>query len=233
MMQIWDLFPYWRERWAVDARLRLWADVDGYKPVALLGDRTHRGQPLERPTLPIPSFTTRLDADGTWEREKQQRDAAWQLKPRMHPDDLVLLTDADELVDPRALPAIAAMTEDAPVKLRMQIYVCGTRWRHPGWWKHPAACRARDLPERPTDDLRMYFGPIPRACLRVPDAGWHLTYYGSDEDIDLKLSAFAHEEADTPQMRQDLAAARETGFPDLVDDPLTGPLADILAGVSA
>lgn len=234
-MKVWDVFPYWREQWAALARLWLWStlapEVD-YRPVALLGDRTHRGNPLPDdlpdPPAGVERIRVTLDAADDWGREAQQRDAVRQLLPRMNPDDVVLLCDADEIVDPRALPTIVEMTAGAPVKLRMAIYACGTRWRHPGWWKHPAACRARDLPEKPTDDLRMYFGPIPRACLRVPDAGWHLTYYGTDEDADLKLSAFAHAESDTEETRRDLADLRDNGT-GWIDDPLTGPLADILA----
>jgi hypothetical protein len=234
---VWDAFPYWRERWAVEARLRLWADLAPdvpYTPVALVGDRTHRGDPLPDglPDLPagVEAVSVTLDAGDDWGREAQQRDAVRLLLPRMEPDDLLLLCDADELVDPRVLPAILAATEHGPVKLRMLIYMCGTRWRHPTWWKHPAACRARDIPAQPTADLRMYFGPIPRPMPRVPDAGWHLTYYGSDEDVDRKLSAFAHAEHDTVQMRRELADLRHNGI-GCVDEPLTGPLADILIDI--
>jgi hypothetical protein len=232
-VKVWDVFPYWRERWAVEARLQLWAalapEVD-YEPVMLVGDRTHRGLPLPD-TRPSPSGVlavfTALDADGPWEREKQQRDAVRELLPQMAPDDLVLLCDADEFVDPRALPAIAAATDSGPVKLRMALYCCGIRWRHRDWWRHGAACRARDLPAKPSDELRLNF-----ALPKVDEAGWHLTYLGTDEDVDRKLSAFAHDECDTEAMRQELAMVREvgTGFD---DHPLTGPLAEILAGVPA
>lgn len=228
-MRVWDVFPYWRERWAIDARQQLWADVHDvdltYAPVALVGDRTHRGIPLPIPNLPVELVLVTLDADGDWGREAQQRDAVRQVLPSMYPDDLMLLCDADELVDPQALPRILEATEHGPVKLRMAHYMCGTRWRHRDWWRHGAACRARDLPEHPTADLRMNF-----ALPKVPDAGWHLTYMGTDEDVDLKLSAFAHAELDTPQTRQDLARFRVEGT-DWIDDPLTGPLADILSGV--
>lgn len=223
---IWDVFPYWRERWAVDARLKLWAGMGtGYRAVALVGDRTHRGDPLPWPVLPVdvqPVAVT-LDAGDDWGREAQQRDAVRSLVPVMAPDDLVLLCDADELVDPRALPAIAAATRNGPVKLRMAIYMCGTRWRHRDSWRHPAACRARDLPEHPTDELRLNF-TLPK----VPAAGWHLTYF--DEDVDGKLAAFAHAEWDTPQARDEFARIRAEGV-GLDDDPLTGPLADTLAAL--
>lgn len=236
-MRVWDVFPYWREQWAVDARLKLWAGVDGYVPVALVGDRTHRGNRQPWPVPQVERVAVTLDADSDWGREAQQRDAVrlllrdtrgmFSTLPWMDPDDLILLTDADELVDPRALPAIAKATESGPVKLKMVHYMCGTRWRHRDWWRHAGACRARDLPEHPTAELRMNF-----VLPRVPDAGWHLTYFGTDEDVDLKLSAFAHAEYDTAQTRLDIAHIRAEG-PGWIDGPLTGPLADILAAVAA
>jgi hypothetical protein len=221
-VKVWDVFTYWREEWAARARLRLWADVDGYTAVALVGDRTHRGHPLPAPQLPegVGVVAVTLDAAGNWERERQQRDAVRVLP--MAPDDLVLLCDADELVDPAALPAILHATESGPVKLRMALYVAGTRWRHRDPWRHPAGCRARDLPERPSEQLRLNF-----ALPKVHQAGWHLTYMGTDEDVDAKLSAFAHEECDTAQYREDVARLRDSGE-GWIDDPLAGPLADIL-----
>lgn len=227
-MRIWDVFPYWRERWAVDARTRLWAGVDGYTPVALVGDRTHRGNPLpEEPDPGVESVRVVLDADGDWAREEQQRDAVRLLLPAMDPDDLILLCDADEFVDPRVLPRIVEGTARGLVKLHMAHYMCGTRWRHANWWRHAGACRARDLPEHPSRDLRMNF-----ALLRILEAGWHLTYMGTDDDVDLKLKSYAHAETDNEQTRREVADIRAngTGF---IDDPLTGPLAEILAGFVA
>lgn len=230
-MKVWDVFPYWCEGWAARARLQLWVDpapeVD-YRPVALTGDRTHRGHflpPGNRVQAGVEVIHTVLTHYGDWGREQQQRDAVRQLLPQMDPDDLVLLCDADELVDPRVLPAIVAATEAGPVKLKMEMYCCGVRWRHRDSWRHAAACRARDLPERPSEALRLNF-----ALPKVPNAGWHLTYYGDRLYVDAKLSAFAHAEYDTEDMRRELAEVREYGT-GWIDAPLTGPLADILTGM--
>jgi hypothetical protein len=166
-----------------------------------------------------------LDAPDDWGREEQQRDAVVEFaREHMAPDDLILLTDADEIVDPRRLPDILAATEHGPVKLAMGLWMCGTRWRNVRPWTHPAACRARDLPPFPSQNLRLSRRPV------VPGAGWHLSYFGTDEDIDAKLRAFAHAECDTAENRAGLARLREHGDAERVDDPLTGPLADFLAG---
>lgn len=181
-----------------------------------------------QPELPagVEVVAVTLDADGDWEREKQQRDAVRVLLDRMGRDDLLLLCDADEIVDPRRVGAIVAATESGPVKLRMTMFACGARWRHRDPWNHPAACRTRDLPPHPSDQLRLNFG-LPK----VRDAGWHLTYMGTDADVDAKLKAFAHAECDTEQMRRELADVRVNGT-GWVDAPLTGPLADVLGEVA-
>lgn len=227
---VWDVFPYWCERWAAQARGVLWAKLAPevpYRAVACVGDRTFRGNDLPA-GLPEPGVgivEVVLDAEDDWAREHQQRNAVLSLLPSMQPNDLVLLTDADEIVDPRVLPVIAAMTASGPIKLGMALYMLGTRFRNPGWWTHPAACRVRDLPADPSRNLRSRFDlPVLRG------AGWHLTYQGTDADVDAKLSAFSHVEWDTAEKREELARLRMQGT-GMVDEPLSGPLVDVLRSV--
>lgn len=235
MTTVYDCFPYWKERWAAEARLYLWATLQPgveYVPVAFAGDRTHRGNPL-RPDLPgLPDGVERLSVtldspDGDWGREKQQRDAVYALKAEMDPEDLVIVADADEIADPRRLDALLAATDGGPCKLAMGLWYYGTRWKQPAPWMHAAACRARDLPPNVSDKLRLASLPV------LPDAGWHLSWQGSDEDRSTKLSAFAHAEYDTADERELLVRAAVEGLDvrgkPLLDEPLTGPLADWLA----
>ena len=233
-VKVWDCFPMWRELWAYRARLALWAefapDVD-YQAVPLLGDRTHRGDPLPLEVmalwndLPHNGYAmVTLDAGSDWGREEQQRDAVVELRPRMADDDLVLLGDADELVDPRALAAIVAATEDGPCKLEMALYFYGTRWRYQRPWRHAGACRARDLPASVSKSIRLAGHTI------VPDAGWHISYVG---DGDQKLRAFAHSEVDNEEFRATLAAGPDLGTSPggreaLADDPLPEDIARLI-----
>lgn len=230
-MKVWDTFPYWREAWAAEARLRLWAefapDVD-YRPYALVGDRTHRGDPLPEGLPAVPTgcgeYRVKLTADSDWGREEQQRDAVGDLLWDAGPDDLVLLGDADELVDPCRLDAILAATANGPCKLGMALYFYGTRWRYPRPWFHPGACRVRDMPESVSKSIRLARHPA------VFDAGWHVSYVG---DTDAKLRAFAHSEADTAEFRATLADGRVLGTSpggreQLLDDPLPADIAALI-----
>ena len=232
-MIVYDAVMYWRETRLLEARRALWATLAphiDYRIVALVGDRTFRGGSRQAPLPPAglvdQTIKMALTADGAWRREWQQRDGV--CRAAIRPHHLVLMTDADEFVDPRALPAIAEAAKSGPVKLGMDMWYFGTRWRNPEGWRHPAAFFRHHMPRRPSA-LRDEHERFPL----VPNSGWHLSYFGEGDD-DSKLSAFSHADHDTPGQRAHLARGRVRGigpnFETLVDEPLTGPLADLLGG---
>lgn len=210
-MRVFDCFPYWREAWAIELRLRLWEAVAPeveYHPVAFYGDVTHRGDPLPEPAIDPRCQSVRVTLPGPdpWAREAQQRDAVTQLRGRLGEDDLILLTDADEIVDPAMVNMIAdrCVGPYSYVKLGMTMYFFGARWRFQDPWRHPGAFFARNMPlVSPTLQVRM---DIMHAAIGA--AGWHFTYVG---DIDTKLKAFAHAETDTVDYRAAMAQAKLTG----------------------
>lgn len=228
-MRVFDCFPFWREAWAIELRLRLWAEfapqVD-YIPVAFVGDRDHRGNPLPDVAVDPRCRVVRvtLDAEGNWGREMQQRDAILSLRSHFRPDDMILLCDADEIVNPMRLDQIAERcnTHHSYVKLAMAMYFFGTRWLFPTPWRHPGAFFARDMPVYPTAQVRM-----DTAHAAVGAAGWHLTYVG---DLASKLKAFAHEEMDTEETFRTLQQAMTTGklgTYKLLDIPIQGRVGDL------
>jgi hypothetical protein len=224
---IWDCFPYWREHRLVTARQELWkrSGLD-VRLVAFVGDRTHRGNP--KPPSPAPPKGVRvvevtLTAADDWGRERQQRDAVLQLVPEMDPDDLVLLCDADELVDPSATARIYGRAERGMTSLEMWCYLFDTDWRTARPWLQAKACTARHLADL-RGDVRATW-----TYQRAQRAGWHFSY---QDDVDGKLAAFAHAECDTPEHRQLVDRCRVQhldfeGHP-LVYQPLTGVVAEVL-----
>lgn len=232
---IWDCVPYWRERRLVAARLELWRR-SGFDVtvVAFVGDRTHRGHP-KPPGLPDPPSGVRvvdvvLDAGDNWSRERQQRDAVIDIRPEMAPDDLVLLCDADEIVHPAAIPQILEKAQSGPVRLSMAVYVFDTSTLSLSRWSHAVALYARDLQSKPSQRHRERHGRQPR----IADAGWHFTYQGDAHAIDQKLSAFAHAEEDTAEVREAWEIRRAQRVdPDgpYIERPLTGEIAEVLRGI--
>lgn len=155
--------------------------------------------------------TAGLDGDG-WDRRRRQCDA---LKGGLHdsaPDDIVLLSDLDEIV---SADAMTTLREQPPrsgevicFELRMFNYFLNLEldefWLRSG----PRAIRRADL--RTMERLRKVYGPSPvwrRDVMRaikasfqmgrpvrrrvVRNAGWHFSYLGGIDAIRRKLKSYA------------------------------------------
>lgn len=197
-MRVIDAFPFFNEVELLRARVALLRGSVNYHVVAE-GNRTHQGHPaplvLNRTALPegrVRRCVARLPAQGrghaaNWERERAQRDYLRACILDLDPEDLVLLTDADEIPNPEVIDRVAEVTEGGPVILGMRMIYYG-RWEDPSGWWHAKASRVRDLPNSLTD-LRLRFD-----LAAVPDAGWHLSYVGDEDRLRRKVTAFAHAE---------------------------------------
>lgn len=198
-MAVIDAFPFFNENELLRARMLLLRDAVTMH-VAVEGNRTHQGFTRGSALTTLSTSKGRLvsrvaqlsegDGDGAnWRREREQRDFLREMFDdlELDPEDLVLLTDADEIPDPAVIPRVLEVTEGGPVILGMRMIYYGC-WENPvGWW-HAKACRVRDLPESLTD-LRLRFDLHP-----VVDAGWHLSYLGNEGRLRRKVTAFAHAE---------------------------------------
>jgi hypothetical protein len=123
----------------------------------------------------------------------------------MAADDLVLICDADEIVNPEAIGRITDRVSYGVAALEMWLYPHDTSWRCVKPWMQAKAARPHQL----QPDLRGMW-----AMKRVQRAGWHLTT--SD---DTKLSAFAHAECDTVEHRAHVQRCRDN-LTDLEARPL-------------
>lgn len=213
-MRVVDAFPFFNETELLRARMRLLREVVDVH-VAAEGDRTHQGFARSRVLSPEPegrlvaSVATLPDGSGpaaNWQREREQRDLLRKMfvDLELEAEDLVLLTDADEIPDPEVLPRVLKATEAGPIILGMRMVYYG-RWEYPGGWWHAKACRVRDLPESLTD-LRLRFD-LPA----LPDAGWHLSYLGDEARLRRKVTAFAHAENSEFEVWERIRSGEETG----------------------
>nr|WP_233101727.1 DUF5672 family protein [Variovorax sp. IB41] len=162
---------------------------------------------------------------GFWIREKFQRN---QIVRGLHdaaPDDLVLISDADEI--PRA-SVVQAMRDDRRhtlFGLCLAFYYFYANYRNvegpeaSSVWT-VAATRAQ-LDALTPDQLRMRIRTGAQPALILADAGWHLSYLAMDEDaVRAKIRGFAHQEHNAPEFLAaiDIAALLVSGK-DLYDRP--------------
>ena len=207
--RIFDLFPYNGELEVLRIKLHEmgpWVD----RFVLVESAATFSGQPKplrfdEAARAELEPFLTKIShvvidrfADhvtSAWAREFHQRDQAIvALRNLCGPDDLVILSDVDEVVDRRALEAFER--EAAP--LALSVFRFFLNYRLAGQQECKAVvCRARHLERWGSSLLRTVLVPG-LLNWRVPDAGWHFSSAGDAEDIARKLASYAHEENNRP-----------------------------------
>lgn len=132
--------------------------------------------------------------NGPWSRDFRQRDlAVTAISGLAAPDDLVLLTDVDEIVDRRALDGF----EGDMACLRMAMFRFFLNYRPD----------AHHFPERPTGavvraEMLQRFGSSylrfelarHKKGLQVNSAGWHFTSMCDPARLVAKINSYAHQE---------------------------------------
>ena len=128
-----------------------------------------------------------------WAREFYQRDQALAaLQGVCAPDDLVLLTDVDEVLDRRAVADFHG--EGASVTMRFHRYFLNYRLAA-AQTDTSSLWRAKLLERWSPSFARNLLGTR-LLTRRIRDAGWHFSSVGELADITHKLSSYAHQEND-------------------------------------
>jgi hypothetical protein len=124
-------------------------------------------------------------------------------------EDIVLVSDVDELPRPQAVQQLAHCAGfDFPVALhmRMHYYTLNSVWLdeegNPWPWSHAKAAplSLMRLPQHSPYALRLN-SPPPRMALQ--HAGWHLSYFGGVATIMKKIRHLAHQENNRPEVLQE------------------------------
>jgi beta-1,4-mannosyl-glycoprotein beta-1,4-N-acetylglucosaminyltransferase len=152
------------------------------KPLVFEANRGRFGEWAERITYVVADLPAAGDA---WERERVQRDAIAHGLGGAAPDDLILLSDVDEI--PTGSGVYAAAVAGHPVVFEMTACYFAVDWVAPWPWLGTAACRYKDAPPLLSGmrDARQLW-PV------LYGAGWHLSWLGGPEGIRGKLAHRAH-----------------------------------------
>lgn len=207
---IYDVFTFFNEVDLLELRFReLESVVDVF--VIVEGTRTHRGEPKPayfqenirrfRPWMNKiiyylvndPPGGDRNDLEATWCRDFHQRDCIKRVLPVVEPDDIVLHTDADEIV--RADAVRNYSIEQGIAALQMRFYHFYLNYQSNGAWELAIACPGSVYNSLPPSKLRYLDHRYPSyytVNTFLPDAGWHFSYLGGVENIKLKLRSYLH-----------------------------------------
>lgn len=137
---------------------------------------------------------------GAWDRERYQRNS---FVPSLYylgltDDDLVMITDVDEIPNFDTISYIKDYDLKGLYKLEMVIHVASlyNKLAYPKWY-HPKIADWGTLKGRTPDSCRSDFN-----CQWWENAGWHLTYFGGPKDIENKINSFSHQEFNREEFKQ-------------------------------
>ena len=230
---IYDCFTFFNELDLLEIRLNtLNAVVDKF--VIAESTRTHRGTPkelvFEKNKERFAAFASKIiyikvddllseeeiekDAYNlAWVNENRQRNALKRGLNEAKPDDIILLSDLDEIPNPDTIARLNdCLSGDVRgVRFEMAFYYYYLNFRNyssPNWYLGTAATRysifedpylmslkcGRYMPEQENRGATMQrLRSMPWKTI-LPNAGWHFSYLGGMEAIVKKLRAFSHSE---------------------------------------
>ncbi|MGQ0738909.1 MAG: hypothetical protein ACT4OJ_07625 [Bacteroidota bacterium] len=214
-MKIFDCFTFFNELDLLELRLKL---LDRYVDHFVIAESniTHSGKPKpyhfeevkERFNpwqgkiiyIPVRQSAVGLvfeeqnsynPGSAAWKLENGQRNALLDAASSMKDDDLVLLSDLDEIPDPAAIKKAAAANKPVAFSLLFHYYFLNCQnTGESRWWKGCIASTAKQFRETGPQGLRDKRDVYPS----MNSAGWHFSFLGGVEKIRQKLQAFAHTE---------------------------------------
>jgi beta-1,4-mannosyl-glycoprotein beta-1,4-N-acetylglucosaminyltransferase len=207
-MTIYDCFTYYNESNIIQIRFEELKDVVDYF-VVVESSQTFTGKPKPFYFDDLPSWIDQWkekiirikidfpdDIKTSWEREFFQRNAISQIIDRLDDSDVVLISDADEVVKSSLLKKITDYT--IPARIDVKQYFWNFNWQvppHCDQGARPVVCAKYTLKNNTPQELRSKELPV------IPDGGWHFSFFGELEKIQNKIESFAHTEYDLQEYK--------------------------------
>jgi beta-1,4-mannosyl-glycoprotein beta-1,4-N-acetylglucosaminyltransferase len=235
-MKIIDCFIFYNELELLNYRLNLLNDVVAYF-IIVEATHTHAGHPKElffkNNRHMFEKFNSKIihivvddfphifpninyEKKEQWINEKFQRNCGTRGLSQITnlcDDDILIVSDLDEIPDPRILSLIPSSMDIASLEMHLYYYNLNTKVKEK--WYHAKLVSIGKLNQyRPTlDDIRFI------KCGYIPNGGWHLSYFGDIRFIQNKLKNFAHQEFNTITMTdENIIANKIKTHTNLFDD---------------
>jgi len=215
-----DVFPFYNELEMLEYRLEtLYPVVDKF--VLVESTLTYRGTPkelfYEKNKNKFIKFSDKIihvvddemmvNPSNPWYNERHQRDYAG-IKVVMNmglaPTDIIISCDVDEIPDPEIVKTLDTLLVYPIMALKMDMYYYTLEHKLTIDWIQPTALHFFALQQIESLTQARHF-PDKKI---IPNAGWHLSYFGDPQFIINKLKNFAHAEfADAADVPEDVLRA--------------------------
>lgn len=135
-----------------------------------------------------------------WKLENGQRNALGEAASFIADDNLVLLSDLDEIPDPALLKKLKPGKEPMALSQLFHYYFLNCQnTGHERWWKGTIASTGKQFKEITPQGLR----DKRNEYRSIKKGGWHFSYLGGIEKIKTKIRSFAHTEFNKEEFLND------------------------------
>ncbi len=216
-MAIYDCFQYFNEDHVVDLRLNILDKFVDYFVVSE-STKTHQGK-SKKLNFNIKNFSkfknkiiyVVADYDGDIEFikhkggesiiEQHQRNEIIRGLKKAHENDLIILSDSDEIPDLNKLNQIKPRTKFTAFSQKMFMYKMNLQNLNESGWIGSKICLKKYLsyPQKLRDlKFKKYpFWRIDKINHQIIEGGWHFSFLHSPKDIANKIQSYSHGEFNT------------------------------------
>jgi hypothetical protein len=219
-MKIFDVFSFYNEFDVLEIRLKeLWNTVDYF--IILESNVTYVGNPKEylfdknkerfapylekirHIKLDVPFEEQKKvfprEIDDHWTREKYQRYAAIQQLQDVSPEDIIIVSDCDEIPRAEMIEMIKEDQNDYDRYLmwipQLQYKINYLKIQYPSRHGVIMVTRGRAFTDPQQErEYSFFWNQKPANTVMVDHGGWHFTYFGDNEHCVNKIQNFAHTE---------------------------------------
>ena len=211
-MKIFDCFTYFNEADILRIRLEELGDLVDFF-VIVEASETFTGSSKRFYFDDIPSWIDKWkekiirvkvnfpqDVNTSWLKEYYQRNAIISGLSLAEPEDIIIISDADEIINSNIVSQLKLI--EKPARLDVKQYFWNYNWQvpqHCNQGARPIVARFKDLETHSCQELRA------GDWQTIPDAGWHFSFFGEMEKIKKKIESFAHTEYDITEYKNDEA----------------------------
>ena len=111
-------------------------------------------------------------------------------KANPKPDDIIITSDADEILDPRVLENLDWFNGFNHYVATGPAFYFKLNFKYQDDWMGPRICNWFTLRNTTIDQLRQDH----QNAYRIEDAAWHFSFLGDAENFKLKLASYEHTE---------------------------------------
>lgn len=140
-----------------------------------------------------------------WTRERFQRDAIMRGLKKCNDDDIIIISDADEIPFAKSVLEFTTDMNVAAFKMNKTGYWLNCIEGYQSWDRAKITTYG-NLKKTSPDSIRNSGQDH-----YIENAGWHFSYVGGIEAINRKLNSFSHTEANTDELKQKLPYKIKTG----------------------